>query len=293
MTTSRAKLLIAASGVFYGSLGYFGVSLRQAHFSLWTMLFWRFLIAAVILLLVLMIKKQSPKLSQETVFRFLPGFLQVSFLYCIAAASYFLSSEFIGTGFAMVFFFTYPVFVMLFGRLFENQHFGYPALGCLFFILLGTFFLASGHEQPMNLQGVFFGFSGAILYALYLSLSKKQIQSVSALVAAMGMCLGCALIALGISFFLGHPVFPQEAFSWNVVMAMAAIGLICTALPVLMMLEGLQYVLASTAALLSVLRPVTTVFIGVFAMQENIYFMQVLGVVLILVSTIVIQLKLD
>lgn len=43
----RGTILVALSGIFYGTLAYFGTMLIRENFSIPAMLFWRFLIAAV------------------------------------------------------------------------------------------------------------------------------------------------------------------------------------------------------------------------------------------------------
>ena len=43
----KGILYAIASGLSFGLLGYFGVTLMQAHLSVYNMLFWRFVIGAI------------------------------------------------------------------------------------------------------------------------------------------------------------------------------------------------------------------------------------------------------
>ena len=56
----RGSLYAIVSGLLYGFIGYFGLSAMNGHLSASNMLFWRFLISSIIILIILI--RLRPKL---------------------------------------------------------------------------------------------------------------------------------------------------------------------------------------------------------------------------------------
>ena len=67
--------------------------------------------------------------------------------------------------------------------------------------------------------------------------------------------------------------------------------MIATALPIVFFLAGIKYISASKASVLSVLEPVATIAIGVILLAEPITYPEIIGTILILVGTIIVQLE--
>ena len=110
---NRGVLYAISSGLCFGLLGYFGVTLMRASFSVYTMLFWRFVVGAIVVAFFLLPHYKTVfKRPKELVKVFLYG---VSF-YSITAILYFIACKYISTGLAMVTFFTYPVMVILLNK---------------------------------------------------------------------------------------------------------------------------------------------------------------------------------
>ncbi len=289
----KARGLIAFSGVLYGTLSYFGLSIRT-EFSLWMMLFWRFLGAALVLWLVLVFQKQSYLKPLQNYWR---SFASTSILYGIAAGCLFASSERIGTGLGMVMFFMYPLFVTGLDWFFGEHVLTFQTLVCIVLGMVGVIFLGGFSGQAaIDPWGFALGLLGAIFYAFYLFFSKDQVKKSHPLVVAMYMCLGSSLFALlcvlTCAGLAGSLSFPDKlSFSVALLRDLVMISVVCTALPVVLMLQGLRWVSAPLAAILSVLRPVTTILVGAVFLSEHLNGFQVLGMVLIMSSTVLIQLK--
>lgn len=277
----RGILFAIASGLFFGAIGYFAMGILQADISIPNMLFWRFFIAGLFTTLI------SFSVFKKQIYRDLfKSFLLCAVFYSSSTALYFLSSTYIGTGLAMVIFFTFPVFVIFLSWLFYKQKISPIYYIAIALILIGLGLLSHNAEIALDAIGILFAIFSAVLYAIYLVASKKQAGQLHPLLLTLMVCYSCSFVFFNISIFHGSFVIPQTLEVWGHVMGLAVI---CTALPILFTLYGLKYISAAKTSILSALEPVIVVIIGVLFLEEAITFKQVLGIIIILSAAILVQ----
>ena len=72
----RGSLYAIVSGLLYGFIGYFGLSAMNGHLSASNMLFWRFLISSIIILIILIPQLKNINDSYRQMFHaFISGVL--------------------------------------------------------------------------------------------------------------------------------------------------------------------------------------------------------------------------
>jgi drug/metabolite transporter (DMT)-like permease len=282
----RAAALVALSATLYGFLGYLGTKLLQQHFSVPSMLFWRFFIAALWMILVVMFSKKEKLLlmtKQSTLFKALA---LGAICYSGCSAFYFLASRHIGTGPAMVIFFTYPVFVVSLAWIIEKHVVSKYTAAALIAIIVGLILMKGTGFAALNKAGIFFAVIAALFYGLYMYSSKHVIKSVSPCKLTILVCLSCALVFLVFAYSDHSFVYPTSLKSWLYV---CAFGVIATALPIQLLLEGLKYIHPNKASILSVLEPLVTFIVGIIMLGETTSTLQTTGAFIILLSAILIQ----
>jgi drug/metabolite transporter (DMT)-like permease len=103
----QASALVALSALLYGLLGFFGTRVLHEGLNMESMQFWRFFLAAL-WMLPFTLKGKPPGRANFT-FLFWLSILG----YAGSSQFYFLATQQIGTGLAMVIFFSYPILVAL------------------------------------------------------------------------------------------------------------------------------------------------------------------------------------
>lgn len=272
---TKGVIYVILSGFLYGFLGFFGVKAMDASSSdIANMLFWRFLIASVFIFLVMLPKIKTITLDWSVMFLLLTG---SAIFYGTSTSAFFASAEHIGTGLGMVIFFTYPAIVVLCNRfLYKCQiHQGYYISVVL--ILFGLLLLADIGDD-FNYWGILLGLISAAGYAFYIMTSKKYNQ-LHPLLSALMVSIGCTIFCLIFALFNDSFSIPQQSTFW---FNSLGLGIISTALPILLLLEGLKYTSSEKASILGVLEPVFVALIGVMLLGEELKFLQILGVIIIL-----------
>lgn len=275
----RGALYVVCSGLLYGLIGYFGITIIHQDISVTNMLFWRFLISGAFISLLLFPVIRRIKIDRLELIKVI---CYGASFYSISSILYFIASQHIGTGLAMVLFFTYPTLVIFINKVFYKQNLGkiyYLAIGL---ISVGMILLVDISEFTFDVLGVLLGVLAAGFYACYIIFSKKcnLPPRLSSLMVSMGCASTCFILASMNQSFL----VPQDLSVWGNILG---IGIICTALPILLLLKGMKYISAEKASILSVLEPVFVVIFGVILLGERLNNYQTIGVVIILMGAMV------
>lgn len=277
-TPNKGAFYAALSGLFFGLIGYFGISAIKANISVNNMLFWRFLVSAFFILIFLLPQIKTIKISFKEI---LKVSISGALFYGVCSTLYFIASEHIGSGLAMVIFFTYPAIVMLINFLFYKNKIGKLYFLALSIILIGMVCLIQGGSMEFNLLGIGLSILSAFLYALYIISNKNS--PAPPLFATFLVSLGAAISCLIAALYEQTFIVPT---GWNVWFNIAGIGILCTALPMLLLLKGLKYISAVQASILSVMEPVFVVIFGILLLGETINLTQAMGIVILLTGAL-------
>lgn len=202
--------------------------------------------------------------------------------YTASATIYFSACSYIGTGLAMVIFFTYPAIVMLFNWILYKIQPTRSYFTAIAIIIIGLILLADLNGAKVNIAGISFAVLSAIAYASYILLSKK-IQN-SPLISTLMVSMGCGITSLILTVIDKSFLIPSNATEWFNIFGF---GIICTALPILLLLEALKTISSIKASLLSVLEPIFVLIFGILLLEERVNGRQTLGILTVLTGALI------
>jgi len=281
--SNKGLLFCIFSGMLYGPLGYFGVNVLAEGLSITNMLLWRFTVSCAFISIILLPKIKFIKFDLNI----LIGQLIIGMLtYGPFSYFYFKASTYIGTGLAMVIFFTFPAFVMLFRRIIYKTKVPriYNVSMCVIFC--GLLLLMEADEIKADLRGIGLAMISSALYAVYIVASNSRSHSSPPLVSCFSITIGAILSYLFLANLDDSFFIPTSFVAWQ---NLIGIGLIATAIPTVFLLQGMKYVSAEKASILSVLEPVIVLLIGVSALGEEINFLQTIGAFVIITGAFLVQ----
>lgn len=276
--------LVVASAMAYGFLYYFGVAILKENYSPYATMFWRFLIATIFLFLILRPRMKNFSYTKKEI---LAPLLSSAPFHGTATSLYFLSSTYIGGGPAEVLLFTHPVTVLLFNRLVYKTAIAKICYIAIAFIILGTVLLSNFGGATFNLKGIFIGIISAVFFGLYIVSSKKN-SALDPLLSAFLICLGSTIICLIFSLTHGSFAIPTTFNLWSNIFCLA---ILCTSLPILLFMKGLQFIPSEKAAIISMLEPPMMILVGYLLLSEKITIVQFCGIVIIMVATLTVLIK--
>ncbi len=276
-------LLAILSGALYGTLGIFGVYLLQEGLEISDFLFWRFLLAVILLL---------PFLLKKTYWRDIfskPGLVIIlvsSIFYGGATSFYFYAIEDIGTGLAMVLFYCYPIFVVLLNWLHGKNPPSKMTLIGLFVVLLGALLLSDPNQWNVSLEGIGWGALCAFGFGVYFYTSQCAIRGISILSGTFCICFGNFLIFALLVLLKQNLTIPSSLWALGNV---TGISILATLLPIYFVFLSLRTIDGTKASILSVFEPIVTIVLGIIFLNETITSFQYLGVFIILAGVYLVQ----
>ena len=251
------------------------------------MLFWRFLIAGTWMLPFVLKKHAAEKVLHMDKRILIAMFILGAIGYAGSSGFYFIATRYTGTGLSMVIFFSYPIVIALFSWIIHRKKLNKGIIFTLILMTTGLFLLQNSSERLFSLVGIFFAVAASVCYAFYIIGSKRYSSiSIDSNTLSMVVCYGCAFLFLILAIATHTLNFPPTLKSW---LYLIALGILVTALPIQLMLEGLKHVSSMRASIISVLEPLVTVFVGLLLLNESISGLQTIGVAIILGSAIMVQ----
>jgi drug/metabolite transporter (DMT)-like permease len=282
---SQKKGIIYAifSGLGFGFIGYFGMSLIEDNMSIALTTFWRFFVSSIIIAVV---SRKDLKLILERPKEVLRLIFYGIVLYSTGTMTYFYGSKFIGTGLAMVIFFIFPVIVISYNRFVQKHKIDRLIYIAAIIILIGISCLVKFDGVILDEVGIGLCLLSASIYATYIIVSRNN--KLPAGLSTLSVSIGCVINTLTITTLDGSFYIPHTFVNWLDILGIAVIS---TAIPMLLFLKSLEHISSEKASLLTVLEPLFVVFLGVIFLGEKIDLIQGIGAFLILTGSTIALLE--
>lgn len=271
-------LLIALSAASFGTLAIFGRFAYADGMDIFTLLFFRFTIAALFMTLILFLRKESFPRGQ-----ILAQLIGMGALGYVAGAYLYLTAiKYASAGLVALLLFLYPLFVAILSVIVLKEKLTRVKIIALVLALSGTALTA----RPEGGQwiGIIMAILGAVVYSIYIIVGTgvmkhvTPVQSSTVIFASAGLVFGLLMVVNGVHL-------PQSSSGWY---ATLGVILICTVIPVVTFLAGLERIGPTNASLLSALEPIVTVLLAAWLFGETLSPIILLGGGLILTAVLLL-----
>lgn len=272
---------ILLSGICFGFMGLVARYAYDFQFEIGELLFYRFLIAASILGAVLLIfRSRSLRVNRRELFVCMAlGILG----YAVFATLYFTAIKGVSVPLAALLLYTFPVMVLLGAHFFLHERITSTQMWALPLAVIGLLCLLWGEIQVQSWSAVVAGLLSAVMYSIYILFSRRYQRNISSLTSGFYVMLFAGLAL----YCVNQPDLsriPQIRFEeWSVLFV---IGVVCTILPMVLFLAGLQKLPSSQAAFLSSAEPLTAAIVAYLFLGESLSLLQIAGGICVIGSMI-------
>lgn len=225
------------------------------------------------------------------------------YIILLGIIGYYLSSlfdfkglEYIDASLERMILFLFPVFTMLINYIFLKQKPNKKQITGSIFIYIGIFVIFFRDLLTINnlsknyFIGIFYIILCAILYGGYISFSKKTISTLgSNLYTSLVMIISCICLILNF-WILEQKIWPDV--NNNVLIYGVLVAIISTVLPTFLISRSIELIGSNNTALIGSLGPISTISLAIFFLGESIFINQILGSLLIIISTLYINFSL-
>ena len=271
-------LLIAISAASFGTLAIFGRFLYADGMDIFTLLFLRFGIAAALMTLILLMRKEPFPGG-----RFLLQLIGMGGLgYVGQSFSYLTAIRYASAGLVALLLYLYPMFVFVLSVIVLREKVTWIKVFALLLALTGTALTVD--PAGGELTGILLAISAALIYSVYIIVGTNVMKHVSAVQSSV-VIFASAGAVYGILTAVNGVHLPTTNSGW---FGIIGIVLVATIIPVVTFLAGLERIGPTNAAMLSTLEPVVTVLLAAWIFSERLQPITLLGGGLILVAVILL-----
>ena len=283
MMQARSRLLgaffVVCSAIGFGAMAIFGKVAFASGASTATVLFIRFLVAGSLMVLLMAALRQPWPRGRDLLI--LVGMGMIG--YAGQAFCFFSALHHATAGLTGLLLYLYPALVIVLSALLGRRRLTLAksllALLSLFGILLTVSDGLAG--TPL---GIAFGVGAAVVYTVYILVGEGVSGRTGANGAGCVIMLGAAVV-FGLAMLLEGPRPPQSLDGW---LAIAAIAVFCTLMPIVFFFAGMRHLGAGDASTLSTLEPVVTLLLAYLFLGETLGPLQALGAALVIVAVVVL-----
>ena len=284
--TSNKKIFGTICGilaaVFYGTNPLGALKLYEQGMNTNSVLFSRFTMAWIIISIILIIRKESLKVTK----RELSTLTALGLLFTASSMTLYFSFKYIAAGVASTLLFTYPIMTAVIMGLFFKEKAGIKTIVAIILSLVGVLLLYwSDAGGALNTLGVILVLVSALTYAIYIIVVNRCPLEMSSFKINFYVVLYCAIGMAVFAWLTGQPLrLPHNAVSWFYA---AWLAVVPATLSLVLMVYASKYVGATPTAILGALEPLTAVLIGIFVFDEPFGVRLAIGIVLILSAVVI------
>lgn len=279
MKSLQGALLVIGSSVAFGAMAIFARYAYAAGIDPVSLLFLRFFLAGVVMLVVVLYRKLALPKGKTLVGYSLMGGIG----YVGQSLAYFIALTMASASSVALLLYTFPAIVAIAESLWLRQKFSFLKLVALVLSLSGVA-LTIGFDVEGKPLGILLAFVAAIIYSFYILTGKQLAGKTSVMASSTTIMLSAGIVFGGLTLLQGFQG-PTTVEGW---LAVAGIIVVSTIFAMLSFFAGLEHVGATNAAMLSTFEPVTTVLLAALFLGEPIGIFTFLGGGLILGSALLL-----
>lgn len=276
----KGILAVIASSFLYGIMPVFTKAVLKQGLNSSSTVFFRFLFAAIFAGIFILVNKKSVQITKKQFLQMLLfGGLGFGGTAALLTASYSL----IPMGLATMLHFTYPLFVtVVMAFLFSEKLNGIKIISCLM-ALAGLGCMADFSSG--SALGILLAALSGITYACYVIATKKSaFSTLDNLVVVFYVNLFASII-FGLKAVVGKNFMMIPNLKSGLMLLF--ISLFCTVFALLLLTMGVHILGASTASVLNMLEPITSVFAGIIIYHETLSLPASIGCALVVLSSLI------
>jgi drug/metabolite transporter (DMT)-like permease len=198
------------------------------------------------------------------------------------------SYQYIGVGTATTLHFLYPVFVALICRLFYKEHFSLQKVLALILAALGILFFIN-KNQITSLLGLVLAIASGLTYSFYMiGVEKLGLKDSNPYQVSFYIAITVSIALLLYNLPTQRIVFtlPPKAFLYTLIISF------CTSFLAVVLLQlGIKYLGATTAAILCLFEPITSMVSGAMFLGEQITLQNTIGCTLVIAAVAILVIK--
>lgn len=281
-SVGRATLLIVVSAFSFGSISVLTVLTTNAGVPLITAMAWRYVLGAVLLGVVVQIKRVGAIPRRRIIQLMLIGGLGQALITYLSLHAL----EYIPVGPLAFLFYTYPAWVALLAAVRRTEKLTPVRVLALMLALTGVAIMIGAPPEKLNPIGVMLALTSALLYSAYLPALAHVQRDIPALLSTFLLIVGAAISFVIAALFAGELFVPSGAAVWSNIFVLA---LVSTVIAFSSLIRGLSVLGPVRTAIIATIEPFFTAILGALVLASQFGVATFIGGILIAAAVLVIE----
>lgn len=287
--STKGYILGAIAAVSYGTNPLFAVPLYEAGMDVSSVLFYRYIFAALILGCIMLLRGESMKLARRDI----PLMALLGIFFALSSVLLFEAYNYMDVGLASTLLFVEPVFIALILWIFFRERISLWTIISIAICLAGVVFLCNpGPGAHVTALGVTLVILSSLAYALYMVIiNKSRIGKLhGSTITFYSLLFGMIVFAARTQCFTQVQPVPSGLIPWACIVGISIVPTIVSLMTVAI---SIRYIGSVAVSILGALEPITGVMFGVLLFGEILTVRASIGIVLIIcaVMTLVLTKK--
>ena len=275
---NKSYLEVHMAVLLFGMTGLFAKFINLSPFII---VFGRVFVASIFILIWLILSKETIKLKNKSDYKKL---LIMGGILAIHWTTFFAAIQLSNVAIGMLTFSTFPVFVSLFRPLINKDKISKKEVLFGFITIIGILFIIPLKDvfSDTMLGSIIGVFSGAV-YAIFTIFNEKLVKTYNGKKVAFYEQAAASIFLLPSLFII------QPTISVNDIVLIILLGTLFTGIAHTMFINGLRYVSAYTASIITMMEPLYSIVLAYFILGEKLDLYTIIGGFIILSTVVLIS----
>jgi drug/metabolite transporter (DMT)-like permease len=275
-------LLVILSGICYGFTPVLAVYAYQGGATVSEYVFLRYVVASAVYLLYITIYKRNIFSMLGTIPVVL--LLAAGTSQAVAAYLYMSAVKSISAGLAAVLFYTYILWVAVWGFVFNKERLKLSGIAGVALAVIGLVMVVGVSWGKISTIGIFMGLAAALALSGFVMTSNGAMKKLEPIAASAFICILTAAPLFLLGSATGTLNYQMSTVAW---LACVATG-IFTSIALFAFMAGMKLVGSTTASVLCTAEPVTAVVFSALLLSQKMTILQLLGGLVILIGAVLV-----
>lgn len=249
-----------------------------------TLLFNKFLYAAIIMWAFLLVRKIKFKFSRKAALTMIitcAGYIGMS-------TTLYISFDYISGSLATIVSFTFPAMIVAIEMITGRERVRAAKILAVVLSFGGLCLIVWDPDMKANIIGIFFAFLAAVGYVIYIfGLSAESVRKESSFAIAGYVMTSAAAVNFVRCAISGKPLFATEPAQFGM---MILLSVVCVFLAILFYAIGVRLIGPGNAALVNTLEPVLACIFGHFLVGDVLTGIMMIGSALVVAAVLIVNL---
>ncbi len=283
-TKYLGALCVIITSVCYGLVPSFSFISFGMGVATETLLFNKFLYAAIIMWAFLLVRKIKFKFSRKAALTMIitcAGYIGMS-------TTLYISFDYISGSLATIVSFTFPAMIVAIEMITGRERVRAAKILAVVLSFGGLCLIVWDPDMKANIIGIFFAFLAAVGYVIYIfGLSAESVKKESSFAIAGYVMTSAAVVNFIRCAISGKPLFATEPAQFGM---MILLSVVCVFLAILFYAIGVRLIGPGNAALVNTLEPVLACIFGHFLVGDVLTGIMMIGSTLVVAAVLIVNL---